>query len=403
MNEKLRALMKLLSECRSKLLAMPADATPETRSALTQELTGLETTFQAALAEPPEAPEGSSGGEGAEFRALEARVSPLEYFQASAEHRAATGPSAEYNAALKLAPNKFPMRLLAPPPEERTATAVEPARRPMGWADRLFAEAAITYLGFEMVEAAPGAASFPVSLTGGTGAQRGKEQTTGATAWTIGVRNVSPKRMTLRYEYSVEDDARVPGLESALLRDMRMAVAENVDSVVFVGDDGANPNDGDIAGLLGLAGVSESTLTQVNKLKGDHVLGAFVDMLDGLAATVPGDLRVVAAVGSDVLWRKTIHNSAAENQTISGFLGANGVMHRSREGISTTTASGQYAAAVGLQRGIGSALKCVMWPAADLVRDPYSEAEAGKVRLILNILWNYSIVRFDNLHILKYA
>ncbi|MDE0033306.1 MAG: hypothetical protein OXU75_09260 [Deltaproteobacteria bacterium] len=404
MNEKARALLQKLSEIRVKLLGLASDATEETRAALTTELVNTETAFQAALAEAPEAPEARGGGEGAEFRALEARVSPLEYLAAASEFRAATGPNAEYNQALKLPVNEFPLRLLAPPPppEERTTTAVDVALRPHGWVDRLFAASAAMYLGADMVEVAPGSASFPVTTGGGTPAQRGKEQTTAAAAWTIGVTEVDPKRMTLHYEYAIEDDARVPGLEAALLRDMRMALTERVDWTIFNGDDGATPNDGDVDGIFGLADVDETDVTQADKAS-TGILAAFTNLLDGLYAVVPSDLRVVASVGADRLWRSSIVNSAAENQTVARFLAENGVMYRSRAGIDTATADGDYAAAVGLQRGIAGALKCAMWPSARIIRDPYTGADDGQVKLTIHALWCPAYVRKDNLKVLKFV
>ena len=404
MNKKARDLLKKLSEIRSKLLGLADDATEETRAALTTELVDTETAFRAALDEAPEIPEGRGAGEGAEFRALEQRVNAFDYFDAARNfpHSRIEGAAAEYNAALHLPAGEMPMRLLAPP-EERTVTDVDIAVRPTGWLDRLFAETAAVHLGFEMIEAEPGSKSFPVTTTGADPAQRGPEQVTAAGAWTVGVKTIDPTRMTLRYKFAVEDAARVPGLEQALIRDLRMAITERVDYTIFNGDTGANPNTGDIAGIFGLTGVTEVTLTQANKVKAVNTLSAFVDMLDGLHAVMPSDLRVVASVGADRLWRKTIANSAAENQTVSQFLEASGIMHRSREGIDTATADGDYGAAVGLQRGVMGALQCVMWPTMSIIRDPYSEAGAGAVNLIIHALWNYAIVRKSNLQVLKFV
>ena len=80
MNKKAQDLLKKLSEIREKLLTAPADATEETRVALTTELVDTETAFRAALDEAPEVPEARGGGEGAEFRQLESRVDAFDYF-----------------------------------------------------------------------------------------------------------------------------------------------------------------------------------------------------------------------------------------------------------------------------------------------------------------------------------
>ena len=82
------------------------------------------------------------------------------------------GAAREYNAALHLPQGEMPLRLLAPP-EERTVTDVDIAVRPTSWLNRLFSETAAEHLGFTMMEAEPGAKSYPVTTTGGDPSQRG--------------------------------------------------------------------------------------------------------------------------------------------------------------------------------------------------------------------------------------
>ena len=62
----------------------------------------------------------------------------------------------------------------------------------------------------------------------------------------LSVTEMSPKRNAVRLLFNIEDTARIPGLESALTRDLRMALTEGIDCAVFVGDDGATPNAADI-------------------------------------------------------------------------------------------------------------------------------------------------------------
>lgn len=87
MNEKIRALMLKASEIRTKLLELSGDGDDviEKRAALTKELGDAEKAIQAALKEPDPAadPENRNAGEGAEFRALESRVSLSGYIGAA--------------------------------------------------------------------------------------------------------------------------------------------------------------------------------------------------------------------------------------------------------------------------------------------------------------------------------
>ena len=82
-----------------------------------------------------------------------------------------------------------------------------------------------------------------------------------------------------------------------MTRDLRMALVEGVDRAIFLGDDGATPNAGDIVGLTTAAGLTEKTITQANKVKGSNVLQTFAELIDGTAAMTPADLRTVLAVG----------------------------------------------------------------------------------------------------------
>ncbi len=162
---------------------------------------------------------------------------------------------------------------------------------PRRWLDRLFAETAAMRLGVTMESVPVGAASFPVTTAGAAAAQRGKDQAAADTAWTVGVTELKPKRNAATLKFSIEDTARIPGLESALTRDLRMALTEGIDRAIFIGDSGANPNAGDIVGLTTAANLTETTLTQANKIKGPETLTAFTNLVDGIHAGMLSDLN----------------------------------------------------------------------------------------------------------------
>ena len=132
---------------------------------------------------------------------------------------------------------------------DRAAIAGDAGASQGNWADRVFAESAAARLGVTFVPVAPGVASFPVTATGATGAQRGNAEATDNAAYTVTVSELKPSRNSVHTIYSIEDDARLPGLEDAITRDMRAAVMDAVDLAVFKGDAGATPNAADIVGL----------------------------------------------------------------------------------------------------------------------------------------------------------
>ena len=97
--------------------------------------------------------------------------------------------------------------------------------------------------------------------------------------------------MALHYHFAAEDALRLAGLEDALRRDMRMAMAERTDYIIFNGDDGANENSGDISSIFSASGITAKTLSQTNNVKWPETVRAFASLLDGKAAERMEDLR----------------------------------------------------------------------------------------------------------------
>ena len=403
-SEKVQRLNELLGMDDDKL----TDEHRAEMDALTKRMPGLETELRASItAEAAEEAEirgefGNNGdGEPAEIRALRGKVRTGGYVTAALEQRAADGAEAEYNAALKIGANRFPLSLLAPV-EQRATTDADTSVMQRRWLDRLFADTAAARIGVTMESVADGVASFPVTTAGASAAQRAKSQAAADAAWTIGTTEIKPTRNSVRLVFNMEDAARIPELESHLNRDLRMALVEGVDRAVFLGDAGATGTGADIVGF-NTASITERTLTQANKVKPANVLQAFVAMVDGIHASMVSELRCVLAVGAHTLWGGTIANSAAENQTILTFLKENGLSCSVRGEIETDTANGDFGAFVGRGRGLEGAAVMPVWESGQLVRDPYVGAAKGEIALTLVHLWNFGIVRASNFERIKFV
>ena len=107
------------------------------------------------------------------------------------------------------------------------------------------------------------------------------------------------------------------------------------------------------------------------------------------------------SVGANTLLMSTIQNSTAENETVKQFLMGAGFNWRTRAGIDTNTANGDFMAAIGLARGIAGAAVMPVWEGAMLTRDPYTGAKSGQIQLTLQMLWNWSLVRASNFKRIK--
>ena len=336
-------------------------------------------------------------GEDRERLELRAKIRFGRYVGAAVEQRAADGAELEYNAALGIAGNRFPLELLAPPVEERATSNVDTTTMPRRWLDRLFADTAAMRLGITMESVPVSVASFPVTSAGASAAQRQRQTDAAAdAAWTLSVTELKPKRNAVRAVFTIEDAARIPGLESALTRDLRMALTEGIDRAIFLGDAGASGSDADIVGL-NTAAITETMVTQANKILGPGTLSAFTGLVDGIhAGSVGMDLNVVSAVGAYRLWEDTIINSTADNMTLAKFLREAGLSWMARGSIEDNTADGDIAAFVGRKRGIDGAGVAAVWEAGELIRDPYSAAASGQVALTLCYLWDFGLPRASN-------
>ena len=177
---------------------------------------------------------------------------------------------------------------------------------------------------------------------------------------------------------------------------------DSVDLAIFNGDSGANETAANIVGLK-TAGISETTITQSKKVKGDEILMDFLGFVDGKYAGSMADLRIVASVGSNINWSARIHAATVSNQTIASFLRENGVNWITRHGIDSQSNNGDFGAYIGLARGIEGAATAAVWEAAQLIRDPFSGAKSGEVQLTLNFLWNLGFSRTANFKRYKYV
>ena len=359
---------------------------------LTKEIRSLETDLGAALAAGDDKVEEvatKDTPEGKEYRELRSSVDFGRYASAAmGGHGVTNGAELELNQHLKIADGYFPMELLAGNLESLETRALRDgdSQTSQGtWLDRVFHGTAAERVGISFRPVAPGVASFPVTTAGGAPQQRGRTQAAAERTYTVNVTEIKPARRAVHGVYSIEDDARLPGLSAAIERDMRMAMTESVDLAVFKGDAGANEDIADIVGLQ-TAGITEATLTQANSKKADEVLKFFLEYVDGKYANALSDVRIVTSVGTNVLWYGSVHAPTVDNETIARFLMASGLTWTARGGIDAATTNGKFGAYVGLARGVEGAGIAAVWEQGQLIRDIYgTNAVQGEVGLTLII------------------
>ena len=256
-------------------------------------------------------------------------------------------------------------------------------------------------VGISFRDAGPGVAAYPVTTAGGAGVQRGRTQAVTESTYTIAVTEIKPSRHSVYGVYSIEDNARLPGMSDAIERDMRAAIVASVDLACFKGDASANEAVADVVGLT-TASISETTITQTNKVDAFETVAAFAELIDGLYAATPADLNIVSTVGANTLWMSTQANDN-RNESVAQVMAGNGLSWMARGGIAADSDADEFGAFIGLARGMEGSGIAAVWNSGELVRDPYSNADTGEVKLTLNYLWQLAFPRTANYKRIKFV
>ena len=352
------------------------------------------------------ATEGLETPEGKEQRELRSRCDMGNYISSAQEQRGLDGAENEYNQACGVRAGRFPLHLLVPEQlEKRQTTDTDLNVDQQTWVDRLFSESLASYCGITMKSVMPGVASVPVTTAGATSGQIERTEAKAVDAWAVGSTELKPKRNSTHLVFSMEDSYRMPGLEEALRRDMHMSITESVDKAVFLGSTSqGSASVADIVGLNTAANVVEKEIVQLDKVKGAATLAVFAQLIDGVHATMPEDLRIVASVGANTLWMSTLANTGnSVDTTIAEFMRRAGLSFRVRGGIETATLNGDWGAFIGRGRGIEGAGCAAIWDEGMFTRDEYTGAAKGEVGLTLHYFWDFKVPRATNFARLKFV
>ena len=187
--------------------------------------------------------------EATEVRALVQQVELSSYLAEAATGREADGVAHELRAAIfgdEARPGLVPWEALLPAGDEARVDAESTAVAGQGTQqstilERVFANTAAAFLGVSMPQVGVGDSSFPVFSSGATGELKDKGVVKDAQAATITGNVLTPKRVTARYLFRVEDAARLRGLEEAFRSDLAGTIGEAWDKIILTGD-GTAPN-----------------------------------------------------------------------------------------------------------------------------------------------------------------
>ena len=384
------------------------------------ELSDKETQYRAALTVEGEEEARSQGlfedgdGEAAETRALLRDTPPSSYLTAASAGLGLTGAPAELNAALEVPIAGAGGGVAVPWAVLENRQALRPAgsndngeqraftdtgdlaggvmQRPV--LQRLFGRGIMAALGVRIDSVPAGRSEWPL-LTAGVAPANVAEGTAAAdaVAATFSTQTLKPKRLTGKYEYTHEQAAQVPMIESALRRDLADAVRSKMSGLILTGDAGTNvyePN-----GFLTKLTAPTAPSTEAD-FAGYAALAATI--VDGIHASGESEVAVVLGV-------ETYKHAAKIFQTSgSGESAGEALKRRSMSVMATSyipaaasdVQSGNLLHAAGANGGgpdmRGDSIAAV-WPALEILRDPYTQASQGVVLTWVSLWDAYTAFR----------
>ena len=371
------------------------------------EMPDLEKRYRAAIQaeqETIEARNDPNGSGDSRLDDLRQRATVSEYFRQALSGQPLDGACAELNQELGIVATRglgggalmpieqLGLRLRADTPNTTTtaADADSTVRRPI--LSRLFARGIMDAMGVRLDSVPTGLSEYPI-LTDSVSPEmvaEGTDVDTEVASFTSQV--LKPKRLLSRYEFTFEAQATIPGLDAALSADLQTAMTSQMDAEVITGDGtGANVRGLDTA-------IKFSAITDPSAVVtfGDAI--AFgLDAIDGLHASSEADISVL--LGPET-YRK-VAALLATGTTDNAFdvlrrRGTTVITSRHVDEPDGTSHIQQGYVHAGRDMARGDSIGAV-WPAMELIRDPYTKAGESKTVVTAVALWDcYTAFRLES-------
>ena len=370
---------------------------------LTQGFREAETKYRAAVVlEDEDAQKGAPvDSETAEIRSLLGRAELRNYLDAAISKGPLSGAEHELNAALiggaSIVGTPLPWALISPPQVEKRADAATalPATGvqvlEQDFVGRVFAEGSSDFLNVRFDTVPAGEASYFVLGSGLTPEHKApggiKDSETGSISGKI----LEPHRVSAAYTFRIEDIARSPNLESGLRQDLASAIREEVDRAVLNG-----ATDGP-SGLLDTLTAPDDP-TVVNSTFA-ATIALVAGGVDGRYARNFRECRLL--VGADSYG--SIAGSFAANVAVSAsdyILERSGGL-RASDLIPSKNNSDIQSAILAKTAAGPNAVAAMRAGLSLTVRDEYTRANRGEIRIQVNGLWDFAVLRAGGFEYLK--
>ena len=374
-----------IRESINKLLGLAAADRPDDYSAKldaeTAAMAKLTPELRAALSAEP-APEvrivQPGDAETRERRGIAGRTGLADFLAAAAGGRSVTGAAAEYASACKVADvGRIPLDLFRDrQPEVRALTGGPTVSAPpQPTVPYVFERSSAMALGVQMPSVPAGQVQIPRVGTAPPADTLAKDGTAPSTAAAVSLDTRLPVRVAGQFEVRVEDLAVWPELEDALSESIRGALSNELDEQTF------NGSATELNGLftqatnVSAAGAVETYATGITR---------FAALVDGRYAYDLSDVRAVIGSATYAHYMSLFANGNKGDITLFDYLSSKMGSLRVSDRVPAVASTAQKG--ICTLNAAMEPIRCYVWNALEVIRDPYSGAGVGKVTLTATAL-----------------
>lgn len=326
---------------------------------------------------------------------LRQRASVSSYVRHAIAGEPLAGACKELNDELKIVPVRgmgggilMPVEQLALRADvANTSTSAQDAdqttRRPIY--SRLFAMGIMDLLGVRLDSVPQGLTEYPILVSATSPAMKAEAVDAGdAVAATWNSETLKPKRLTARYEFTAEAIATVPGLDAALSADLQMAITDQMNKLVLGDGDGTAPNIRGLGTAINFK-VANIPLPGAVVVQADALAWPMA-VIDGLHASIEGDVSIIIGPETYKIIAQTLFTGTTDN--IFDIWRKRGISFASSAHISKDADNVERVFVHGGRDEARGDSVGAVWPAMELIRDPYSKAGEGKTVITSVLLWD---------------
>ena len=305
------------------------------------------------------------------------------------------GREKEFNNEFGLSDMTVPWQAIAPTRQvEMRADAVTSAPSVVGvnqneFIRRVFARTGAAYLGIDMPSVPVGHAMYPVLTSTIAPKTYAKGTANESLAATFTPKVLKPRRLQASYLFRIEDMAELAGMEEALRDDLSNAMAEQFDKAILSDDGTTGTGLNEVTGFIDSITATDKSSAVVTF---NDFIELYADRVDGRYAVSTSDVKVLTGAK---LYTKahTLFETTAVRESAYSYISRIGGGFQVSAHVPEATGKKQNALVV---RNMTRAAVAPIWQGLTLIRDPYTGAEKGEIKLSATMLYSFDVLRSDN-------